>query len=100
MNRLIMGLCVVVCFSACRNNKEYKTYLHNPELFSQAAHELNSVVMGNNFNPMIASRNYAYAAIAAYEVIAAGISERYTITRRAVEWAQNHIVPHRIKWLT
>lgn len=77
MNRLIMGLCVVVCLTACRNNKEYKTYLHNPEIFSQAAHELNSVVMGNNFNPMIASRNYAYAAIAAYEVIAAGHPKEY-----------------------
>jgi len=77
MKGLILGLCVVVCFSACRNSKEYKTYLHNPELFSHAAHELNTVVMGNNFSPMVASRNYAYAAIAAYEVIAAGYPAQY-----------------------
>lgn len=77
MKGLILGLCVVVCFSACHNSKEYKTYLHNPELFSHAAHELNTVVMGNNFSPMVASRNYAYAAIAAYEVIAAGYPGQY-----------------------
>ncbi len=33
--------------------------------------------MGNNFPPMIASRNYAYAAIAAYEVLAAGNPKEY-----------------------
>ena len=77
MKRLIAGLCVVVCLYACRNNKEYKAYLHNPALFSQAAHELNTVVMGNNFSPMVASRNYAYAAIAAYEVIASGYPDQY-----------------------
>jgi hypothetical protein len=77
MNRLILGLCVVIVLSACKNSNEYKTYLHDPEIFSQAAHELNSVVMGNNFNPMVASRNYAYSAIAAYEVIAAGYPNDY-----------------------
>jgi hypothetical protein len=33
--------------------------------------------MGNNFPPMIAARNYTYAAIAAYEAIAAGYSDKY-----------------------
>lgn len=77
MRRLIVGLCVLVCLSSCKQNQEYKAYLHNPELFSQAVHELNTVVMGNNFSPMVASRNYTYAAIAAYEVIAAGYPDRY-----------------------
>ena len=77
MKRLILGLCAVVCLFACRKSNEYKTYLHNPELFSQAAHELNTVVMGNNFSPMVASRNYTYAAIAAYEVIVVGYPNQY-----------------------
>ncbi len=77
MKRLLSGLCMVVCIASCKNSSEYKTYLHNPELFSHAAHELNKVVMGNNFSPMVASRNYTYAAIAAYEVIAAGYPDRY-----------------------
>ncbi len=69
MKRLILGLCVVVCLPACKKNEEYKTYLHNPELFSHTVHELNTVVMGNNFPPMVAARNYVYGAIAAYEVM-------------------------------
>ena len=56
---------------------EYKTYLHDPQLFSNTVHELNDVVMGNNFPPMIAARNYTYGAIAAYEAIAAGYPKKY-----------------------
>ncbi len=77
MKKLALGLCVVICVVSCRNSTEYKAYIHNPELFSHAAHELNTVVMGNNFNPMVASRNYTYAAVAAYEVIAAGYPKQY-----------------------
>jgi len=58
--------------SACSSkNNEYKAYLENPDLYAATVHELNTVVMGNNFPPMVASRNYAYAAVAAYEVVAA-----------------------------
>lgn len=77
MKRLLTGLCLVACISSCKHSNEYKAYLHNPDLFSHTAHELNTVVMGNNFNPMVASRNYTYAAIAAYEVIAAGYPKEY-----------------------
>lgn len=56
---------------------EYKAYLHDPQLFSNTVHELNDVVMGNNFPPMIAARNYTYGAIAAYEIIAAGYPAKY-----------------------
>lgn len=62
---------------ACKPNNDYKTYIHNPDLFSSTVHELNDVVMGNNFPPMIAARNYAYAAIAAYEVISAQYPAQY-----------------------
>ncbi|NCI47381.1 vanadium-dependent haloperoxidase [Sediminibacterium soli] len=77
MKKLLTGLCVVACIASCKNSTDYKAYLHNPELFSYTVHELNTVVMGNNFSPMVASRNYSYAAIAAYEVIVAGYPERY-----------------------
>lgn len=77
MKRLILGLCAVVCLVACRKNEDYKKYLHNPELFSQTVHELNTVVMGNNFPPMVASRNYVYAAIAAYEVVVSANPGQY-----------------------
>lgn len=77
MKRLIMGLCVVLGLYACRQSDEYKTYLHNPELFSQTVHALNTVVMGNNFPPMVAARNYVYAAVAAYEVMAFAHPDEY-----------------------
>lgn len=72
----VLGLCFIALF-ACNNNTAYKSFLHNPILFSKTVHELNTVVMGNNFPPMVASRNYAYAAIAAYEVMAAANADKY-----------------------
>ncbi len=77
MKKLLLGICVIVTLFACKTSTEYKSYLHNPDLFSNTVHELNTVVMGNNFPPMVASRNYAYAAIAAYEVIAASDPVHY-----------------------
>jgi hypothetical protein len=56
---------------------DYQKVMSDPALFSNTVHELNRVVMGNNFSPVVASRNYAYATVAAYEVIAAGDSAHY-----------------------
>ena len=77
MKRLFVCLCIVASLYSCKPNLEYKAYLHDPQLFSNTVHELNGVVMGNNFPPMIAARNYTYGAIAAYEVIAAGYPSKY-----------------------
>jgi hypothetical protein len=43
---------------------------NDPILYCKTVKELNNVVKENNFPPIIASRNYAYASIAAYEVVA------------------------------
>ena len=65
-------LCALV---ACKpRNSAYKTVLNDPILFCKTVKQLNDVVLENNFPPVIASRNYAYANIAAYECIAAGDS--------------------------
>ena len=77
MRKLLLGLVLITCIQACKQSADYKSYLHNPALFSQTVHELNTVVMGNNFPPMVASRNYAYAAIAAYEIVAAAYPDKY-----------------------
>jgi hypothetical protein len=69
-------LCMPVAFMACKQN-DYKKIIHDPALFSNTVHELNQVVMGNNFSPIVASRNYLYASVAAYEVIAAGYPGQY-----------------------
>ncbi len=77
MKRLLLGLCLGALLYSCKPNESYKAYLKDPQLFSNTVHELNDVVMGNNFPPMIAARNYTYGAIAAYEVIAAGYPQQY-----------------------
>ena len=78
MKRLLFFLLAIVIFYSCKNNGEYKKAMHNPLLYSQTVHELNNIVMGNNFTPVVASRNYTYANIAAYEVVAAGDPNTYT----------------------
>jgi hypothetical protein len=67
---------LLLLLSACKK-PDYKKVFLNPALYSDAVHELNRVVMGNNFSPVVASRNYAYASVAAYEVIAAGDPAHY-----------------------
>lgn len=76
MKKLLLLLCIPAFLPACRQN-DYKKFIHDPLLFSKTVHELNQVVMGNNFSPIVASRNYLYASVAAYEVIAAGYPAQY-----------------------
>ncbi|MEX6688381.1 phosphatase PAP2 family protein [Danxiaibacter flavus] len=74
MKKVLFVIVSVALLTACTQNENYKKVMHDPLLYSQTVHELNSVVMGNNFTPVVASRNYTYANIAAYEVVAAGDS--------------------------
>ncbi|MET0635608.1 MAG: vanadium-dependent haloperoxidase [Chitinophagaceae bacterium] len=72
---IILG---VLALSSCKEKKnDYQAIADNPSLFSEVVYELNTVVMGNNFSPIVASRNYMYACVAAYEVIAAGYPSKY-----------------------
>jgi len=73
---LFLMLMSVILFTSCKK-PDYEKIFHDPTLYSRTVHELNSVVMGNNFSPPVASRNYAYASVAGYEVIAAGYPEKY-----------------------
>jgi len=65
-----MTLGIISLFASCKQKGDYSTYINNPVLYCKTVKQLNNVVLENNFPPMIASRNYAYASIAAYEVIA------------------------------
>lgn len=66
-----LSLCVL--FIACKQ-KEYTIKSSDPLLYSKTVKKLNDIVLENNFPPMIASRNYVYANIAAYECIVPGDS--------------------------
>jgi PAP2 superfamily len=77
MKSLLVLIFVGLCFTACNEKKDYEKIFSDPGLYCNTVHELNTIVMGNNFSPMVASRNYLYAAIAGYEVIAGGYPNKY-----------------------
>jgi hypothetical protein len=58
--------------SCKQQSHDYAKVFSDPVLYCKTVKKLNDVVLENNFPPMIASRNYAYANIAAYECIVAG----------------------------
>jgi hypothetical protein len=77
MARFYLIAFLAISFSACHVSNDYDTLFKDPSLYCKTVHELNTVVMGNNFSPIVASRNYLYAAVAGYEVIAAGYPDRF-----------------------
>ncbi len=78
MRLAIVAIAGLLLMSSCNTKKDYEKIIHDPVLFSNTVHELNNVVMGNNFSPIVASRNYMYASVAAYEVMAAGYPDQYS----------------------
>ena len=70
-----IGFIVISCK---QSSGDYEKITHDPLLITNTVHELNQVVMGNNFGPVIASRNYLYASVAAYEIVAAGWPDQFT----------------------
>ena len=77
MRKILSVFCLIIGLYACNSKNDYKEVFANPALYAHMVHHLNGVVMGNNFSPIVASRNYAYAAVAGYEVMAAGDPEHY-----------------------
>lgn len=77
MRSLLLCACISVLIISCRQKNDYKNYFHDPITYCKTVYELNTVVMGNNFSPIVASRNYLYANVAAYEVIAAGYPDQW-----------------------
>ncbi|MDQ2720259.1 MAG: vanadium-dependent haloperoxidase [Bacteroidota bacterium] len=78
MKKLFSSIMVIFLLLGCNSKKDYEVVFKNPDLFCKTVYQLNGVVMGNNFSPIVASRNYLYASVAAYEVIAAGYPGQYS----------------------
>lgn len=73
MKRVLFFFLMVVLLSACKQkDTKFSNVFDSPVLYAKTVKELNNVVMQNNFPPIIASRNYVYASIAAYEVVVLG----------------------------
>ena len=78
MKKIPIIVCAIITgLTACNTSHDYDKIFKDAHLYSNTVHELNTVVMGNNFGPIVASRNYLYASIAGYEVIAAGYPDKY-----------------------
>src|SRR5438094_9994449 len=81
MKKIFFMPLVAAALFSCKQ-KDYTKYTHDPLLYCKSVKKLNDVVLYNNFPPMIASRNYAYANIAAYECMAAGDSNYVSLSRQ------------------
>ncbi len=73
---------VAMCACKQKSSNDYIKTFNDPILFCKTVKKLNDVVLENNFPPVIASRNYAYANIAAYECIAAGDSSYNSLSNQ------------------
>ncbi len=78
MKKTIVFVSLLVFLFACKK-ADYTKVTDDPALYCKTVKKLNDIVLENNFPPMIAARNYAYANIAAYEVIAAGNKQYQTL---------------------
>jgi hypothetical protein len=71
--RFLMPLTLLAVVSCSEKGKsDYSRVFDDQLIYCKTVKKLNDVVLENNFPPMIGSRNYVYANIAAYECVAAG----------------------------
>jgi hypothetical protein len=68
MKKIAFISLIAVLFS-CQQNKDYQQAIDNPEYLHRALSKLTDIIVYDIFSPPVASRNYAYPSIAAYEVI-------------------------------
>lgn len=80
MKRLFVVIAALFVLASCGDKTAYIKEIHDPLLYNKTVKKLNDIVLENNFPPMIAARNYAYANIAAYEVMVAGDSNYVSLS--------------------
>jgi hypothetical protein len=78
MKILSASAAILLLIAGCKQAPVKKTYFgDNTFTYCKTVKELNEVVKHVGFTPIVASRNYAYANIAAYECIAGGYPNEY-----------------------
>ncbi|MFT3681904.1 MAG: vanadium-dependent haloperoxidase [Ferruginibacter sp.] len=78
MRILSVSAVLLLLITGCKQAPVKKTYFgENTFTYCKTVKELNEVVKHVGFTPIVASRNYAYANIAAYECIAGGYPQQY-----------------------
>lgn len=71
MKRVLSIIILALVLNACSGEKNYEKFFKDPLLYSTAVGSLTDVITHDIFSPPVASRIYAYAHLAAYEVLAA-----------------------------
>jgi hypothetical protein len=82
-----------MAFISCNRLSDYGSIFKNPVLYSKTVYELNTVVMGNNFSPIVASRNYTYANVIRINLIPLADSSKvchfYRGLKKTNHWMQS-----------
>lgn len=77
MKKNILAVLLLLTLYACKNKPLQQTYFPDAFTYSKIVKHLNEVVKLVGLSPVVASRNYTYANIAAYECIAVGYPKDY-----------------------
>jgi hypothetical protein len=72
--RVLFAIAFSVIVSCSQRKTDYQQVLHDPILYSNITGQLTDVITYDIFTPPVASRIYAYAHLAAYEVMTQGDS--------------------------
>jgi hypothetical protein len=74
MRKIFHAIIVLTIAASCNRANDYQQVLHDPGLYSHLTGQVTEIMTFNIFTPPVASRVYAYAHLAAYEVMAKGDS--------------------------
>lgn len=79
MRKYLAAILAMAIAVSCNQPKDYQQVIHDPVLYSKLTGQLTEIMTFNIFTPTVASRVYAYAHLAGYEVMAAGDSNYATL---------------------
>src|SRR5690348_18444702 len=66
---VVISAAAIFLASCKQKSNDYVKVMHDPLLYTDVVHKLNYVVIYDIFSPPVASRVFAYANLAAYEVL-------------------------------
>lgn len=74
MRKTFHTFLILTIAASCHRPNDYQQVIQDPDLYSHLTGQLTEIMTFNIFTPPVASRVYAYAHLAAYEVMARGDS--------------------------
>ena len=80
MTRIVLSvLSTLIILTGCQPDLSYQAEVANPDYLHRAQKRLTDIIVYDIFSPPVASRNYAYPSIAAYEAARQGHPEVKTL---------------------